>query len=197
MQDSSPEQFCAAPVTMFGDGLEMACVRRTDGEVVRISASQATALMFSGDMKPFAEHVAVLCERDIGQLVQRIANKFRMSGSTGRRFAGTLKRWREEGTLKNYGRLSAKRARELLELRAKGLLVSDRELFAQLESGQAGPDPGVRIQYLSIPTANRPDRLAICLQTFVENLEKNGRQDASIFVMEDSEDASNKQVVLN
>ena len=197
MPDPAPEQFCAAPVTMFEDGTEMVCVRRTDGEVARISASQATALMFSGDMKPFAEHVAVLCERDIGMFVQRFANKFRMSASAGRRFASTLKQWREEGTLKSYGRLSAKRARELVDLRAKGLLFSDRELFAKLQSGQREPDPNVAIRYLSIPTWNRPERLAVCLQSFVENLAKNGRHDAAIFIMEDSEDPSNKEVVQN
>jgi hypothetical protein len=195
MADLPPEQFCAAPVTMFEDGAETVCVRRTDGGVVRISASQVTALMFSADIKPFSEHVGVLCERDIGLFVQRMANKFHMSASTGRRFAGTLKRWREEGTLKSYGKLSAKRARELIDLRAKGLLISDRELFAQLESGHAEPDPDVTIRYLAIPTANRPERLALCLRTFVENFEKNGRHDAAILVMEDSEDASNKEVV--
>lgn len=106
---------------MFEDGTEMVCVRRTDGEVARISASQAVALMFSADMKPLAEHVAVLSERDIGHFVQGVARRFHMSASTGQRFANTLKQWREEGTLKSYGRLSAKRMRELVELRAKGL----------------------------------------------------------------------------
>ena len=153
--------------------------------------------MFSADMKPLAEHVAVLSERDIGLFVQRFASKFRMSASTGRRFASTLKQWREEGTLKSYGRLSVKRTRELVELRAKGLLLSDRELFAQLDSGQTEPDPNVIIRYLLIPTANRPERLAVCLQSFVENLEKNGRHDAAILVMEDAEDAGNKDVVQN
>ncbi len=180
---------------MFEDGTEMVCVRRTDGAVSRLSASQATALLFAGDLKPFAEHVAILSERDIGLFVQRVANKFHMSASAGRRFANTLKQWREEGTLKSYGKLSAKRSRELVDLRAKGLLISDRDLFAQLESKQTEPDPEVKIRHLLIPTANRPERLALCLQSFVENLEKNGRDDAAVFVMEDAEDASNKEVV--
>lgn len=197
MDDTNPslEQFCALPVTMFEDGAEMVCLRRTDGESVRLSQSQATALMFSGDMKPFAEHVAILCEHDIGQFVQRMANKFRMSPSTGRRFASTLKRWREEGTLKSYGKLSAKRSRELMDLRNKGLLLSDRWLFARLENAQAGPDPEVTIRYLAIPTANRPERLACCLRSFIENLEKHGRHDVTILVIEDSEDPDNKEVV--
>ena len=197
MAELPQEQFCAAPVTMLEDGREMICVRRTDGKVTRISSSQATALKLSADMKPFSEHVTELCEFDIGHVAQRVANKFHLSSSTGRRFAGTLKRWREDGTLNSYGKLSAKRARELLELRAKGLLISDRELLAQLESETAGPDPDVRIRYLAIPTANRPERLGMCVQSFVKNLEKNGRQDAAIFVIEDSEDERNKDVVRN
>jgi hypothetical protein len=180
---------------MFQDGTETVCVRRTDGQVVRISSSQATALLFSGDMKPLAEHVATLCERDIGMFAQRLANRFRMSQSAGRRLASTLKQWRNEGTIKSYGKLSSKRARELVELRAMGLLVSERELLARLEQAAQPQDPDVSIRYLSIPTANRPERLAVCLQTFIDNLEKNGRQDASILVMEDQEDTQNKEVV--
>ncbi len=195
MADTSPEQFCAAPVKLVEDGAEVIAVRLTDGEVVRISASQATALRFSSDVKPMEEHVAVLCEHDIGALVQRMADKFHMSKSAGRRFAGTLKQWRKDGTLKSYGRLSAKRARELMDLRATGLLVSDREMFARLENAQTGPDPNVVISHVAIPTANRPERLGVCLQSFIENLEKNGRQDTSIFVIEDSEDDGNKQAV--
>ena len=59
MPDSPEEQFCAVPVAMFEDGTEMVCVRRTDGAVSRLSASQATALLFAGDLKPFAKHVAI------------------------------------------------------------------------------------------------------------------------------------------
>ncbi len=195
MADSSPEQFCAVPVTTFEDGAGVVCVRLTDGAVSRIHSSQAVALLFAGDMRPLDEHVAILCERDIGQLVQKVANKFRMSPSTGRRFANQLKRWREEGTLKSYSRLSAKRAGELRDLHGKGLLCADRELFAMLEQKESGPDLEVRIRYLSIPTANRPERLAVCLRSFVENFEKNGRQDTSIFVIEDAEDQGNKNVV--
>lgn len=197
MADSAAEQFCAAPVTTSEDGAEVVCIRLTDGSVSRITASQALLLRAAADMKPFDEHVALLCEYDIGQFVQRLASKFRMSASTGRRFANTLKQWREEGTLKSYGSLSSKRTRELKDLRAKGLLLSDQELFAILQSKQPTAEPEARIRYLAIPTANRPDRLALCVQSFVESFEKHGRQDATILVIEDGEDAGNKEVVKN
>ena len=37
----------------------------------------------------------------------------------------------------------------------------------------------------------------MCLQSFLENLERNGRHDAAVFVIEDSEDTNNKEVVKN
>jgi hypothetical protein len=193
-QSSSSEQFCAAPVSMFEDGAEMVCVRRTDGQAARLSAAQANALIGIGDMKPLDDHISLLCERDMGQFVQRVATRFHLSPTAGRRFANTLKAWRESGTLKTYGRLAQRRARELMELRSLGLLFSDQEILNKLTSADAGRDPEVRIRYLAIPTANRPDRLALCLQSFVKNLEKYQRQDATVLVIEDGEDARNKEV---
>ena len=195
MPESSAEWFCAAPVTMVEDGSAIICTRRTDGEVFRLDSSQASALMYVADMQPFAEHVAALSERDIGLFVQRMASKVRMSATTGRRFANTLKEWRKSGSLKTYGGLSTKYARLLVELRSKGLLLSDRDLAVRLQDGQKEAEPEVRIRSLGVPTANRPERLALCLQSFIENLEKHQREDAAIFVLADSEDPNNKQAV--
>ncbi len=194
MPDSSPELFCAVPVTMVEDGAGMVCTRRTDGEVFPLNSSQASTLRYVVDIQPFAEHVAALSERDIGLFVQRIANRFRMSATIGRRFANTLKEWRKSGSLKTYGGLSTKYARGLMELRSKGLLLSDRDLVVRLQDEKEA-DPEVRIRSLGVPTANRPERLAVCLQSFISNLEKHQREDAAIFVLADSEDPNNKQVV--
>lgn len=192
---SSFVDVCAAPVTMCEDGQEFVCVRLTDGLPVRITFRESRALVQANEMKPFAEHVAALCELEIGQFVERLGRMLHITSLSSSRISLTLKEWRRQGLISGYGGLHRTVACDFSGLRAKGLLLTERELLATLAADDSGQEADVDIRFLCVPTLNRPKRLSRCLNSFRDNFEKNERYDTTIFVVQDSEDASNKEII--
>ena len=73
-----------------------------------------------------------------------------------------------------------------------GLLVSEDELVSIAERAPAGGEKTARVSTLGVVTRDRPESLRRCLESYIENVRRHGRE-VSFAVMDGAEQVQDGQ----
>ncbi|MET0621839.1 MAG: hypothetical protein ABW250_02555 [Pyrinomonadaceae bacterium] len=142
-------------------------------DIVRVPVGARAQLVYSR-----LDGASHMLPNHLAQILEQCA-KFRTLGEHARHLSA------DPGLKMGVGTPPEEQLRRLVGL---GLLVPEDELASVAEGASAGREESARVSTLGVVTRDRPESLRRCLDSYVENLRRYGRQ-TGLVVVDGSADA--------
>lgn len=181
---------CGVPCETIDTSCGSICVRRADGDVVRLTSREASLLRRMSSSRTFSEWAHIIHHEDL-QTCEK-SGKRHISAAFSRLaewFSSLRDKTYSDPAVKTDSSVYRERVAEMTRLLGLDLLaVEGQEFPAIRESTNISVKSDHRIRVVCIPTCSRGERLYRCVDSFSRNLIVNGRSDTSILVIDDSHD---------
>lgn len=178
---------CSAPCTIHDTNDGAVCVRHADGCTVSLTTREAQLLRRMSSSRTISEWIEILRREDVGG---KTTNGRRSRSTLLTEMLEMLSSFRQktdrESTVKIYGPLHEKDALSIRKLMELDLLVAEGQALQAVRSSGTVSSACCRITRLCIPTCGRSDYLYRCVKSFSRSLRSHERSDASIIVVDDS-----------